>query len=90
MLENVLSKYFKCVKAKEEASLVSKIAEQWMQQRVNNELTVPTLQLCGGDVESTMAATTEELVAVTEGFTKAENENGNGINASTNGLDETA
>jgi hypothetical protein len=30
MLENVLSKYFKCVREKEEAGLVAKVAEKWM------------------------------------------------------------
>ena len=35
-------------------------------------------------------ATPEDLVAVTDGFPKAENENGTGMNAATNGLDETA
>jgi hypothetical protein len=35
-------------------------------------------------------AAPEDLVAVTDGFPKAENENGTGRNAATNGLDATA
>ena len=91
MLENVLSKYFKCVKEKEEAGLVTKVAEKWMQQRVDNEWAVPTLQLHGGDSEQTgsTAARPEDLVANTEGLPKADIDNGIGMNASANAHDET-
>ena len=47
------------------------------------------MQLYSGDAESA-AATPEEMVAATDGFPKAENDHGNGTNATPNGLDETA